>query len=195
VLNALIGGLIGLIASLIAWWLGASGLAPKIDFGPRISKLVYDHPPQASYRIKFSLRPRRWMRSAAVDAEVQVRLLVTGLSRRAPHNQLAIEIPVRRARIMVLGSNHIARLQLENIDDVDMLPAEAARRVNAGTVTLEELLGLGVRAKLRVYVSAADGLMRARRVSTHEYTLDDIAVGPFQRDGLDVLVRDAPHSA
>jgi hypothetical protein len=194
-LNLLAGGLIGVVSSLVAWWLGASGLAPRIEFGPRISKLVYDDPPRTAYRLKFKPRKRRLINSQAVDAEVSVRLLVTGLSRRAPTNQVAIQIPVRRSRIMVMTSNHIARLQLEVIEDTDMLPVEFARRIRSGAVTLEELLQLGDRAKLRVQISAADGLMRARAVSTHDYFLADITVGQFDRTGLDVVERDDEDSA
>lgn len=191
-MTLLAGGLIGVVASLVAWWLGASGLAPRIEFGPRISKLVYDDPPHTAYRFKFRPLKRPIVKANAVDAEVTVRLLVTGLSKRAPKNQIAIDIPVRRARIPVMASNQIARLQLEAIRDTDLLPAELARRVKAGSLALEELLQLGTRARLRIYVSAADGLMRARRVSTHDYELADIGVGPFDLKGLDVVsVRDA----
>jgi hypothetical protein len=180
------GALLGVVTSLVAWWLGASGLAPRIEFGPHISK-ISNPGEQMSYRIKFKPRRRRWLRSDVVDVEVAARLLVTGLSRHAPGNQIAIEIPVRRSRIIVMPSNHIARLQLERIRDVDLLPADLRSTVADGSIELETLFALGSRARLRIYVSAADGLMRARRVSVMTYEATDIRNGRFEKNGLDVV--------
>jgi hypothetical protein len=88
-----------------------------------------------------------------------------------------------------MKSNHIARLQLEAIRDVDLLPAELRPSVADGTLDLETLFALNAGARLRIYVSAADGLMRARRVSVTTYKAADIRIGRFEKNGLGVVPR------
>jgi hypothetical protein len=184
--NLFAGGIIGLLASLGAWWLGASGLAPRMRFSPQISKL-YDRKTPI-YRVKFTRARPPWPHGKAIELEASAELVLQGLSRHAPRNTVRVVLPIRNPRLARMPAARIVRFRLEKLEDLDMLPAAIGAESRAGTLELEDLMALAPEtAHLTVYVSASDSAMRARRVSEHTYKATDIVMGQFDANGLNVI--------
>jgi hypothetical protein len=186
-LTNLLGFLVGLLTSFLTWWILAHWIIPKIEFSKDISKLkTEDDGSGYMYRIKFINVGRRGL----IDMQVVARLLIKGLS--IPRNWVTIKIPLEwngsyKTEIPKLSakSNRIIRLFLSSSPDLQMnsyIPEVIRDKARLGKLTLEELLSLGSRAKLTIWVFGYDEFSGARKLfKSYEYQAEDIKDGRFGR--------------
>ena len=74
ILGIVIGMPLGIIASLVAWWILTHGLVPKIKYGPFLSKVKLDGQDNYKYRIGIRNVGNRDM----IDVEIIFELIIKG---------------------------------------------------------------------------------------------------------------------
>lgn len=180
--SLLLGIPLGVLASLMAWWILFHFFVPSIEFSLFISKIPdLDQQPPFRYRIKFKNTGRRQILDLDVTAELRVKALHPAYER----NWTTFKIPVRGNRILTLkrGGNRIIALLPNGIMSpyADRLPPSIRDRVAHQTVDLEKLLELGSKATLRIIVFGYDAFSGSRKVfvSKH-YVREDIRNARFK---------------
>jgi hypothetical protein len=125
----LLGVPLGILASLIAWWIVFHGFSPKICFATQLSRLTSSEP---LFRLKLVNSGRR----SIIDCEVVAELRVKALAPSQPNNTWLIRIPLRNDRFAYLprGANRLLVFmpyhpdgrdkasRVEALDRIDPLP-------------------------------------------------------------------------
>jgi AIG2 family protein len=196
--STLIGLATGLFLSLVAWWLVARAVTPKLALSREISRLQdLSQPRRPRYRIKI-VNLRRWPlpHSPAVEVRVVSSLRLKGLE--GYEHWTDFPIPIAHSGEMdMIERNALPRLRLFDIrpDHLKRLVAGHANDSDPRDVELEHLLRLGTASEVRVVVSAAHPYTGARRSVTQRYTLPDVVRGSFwKRPGKEGLRVARPHA-
>ena len=185
----LIGIGLGLLTSLVGWWIVARALTPSLRLSSDISKLP-DRTGRAPwlYRVKVANLRRWWLPDwPTLDLRVSASLRIKGLRDETTWNYY--EVPIGfTGEVAYVDRNHIFRLRIYDISseraDFMLLPERIQEAIKAGDVSLEDLLRLGSNgANLRIVLSAAHGYTQARRAVMKTYTLENVLCGSFSRQG------------
>jgi gamma-glutamylcyclotransferase (GGCT)/AIG2-like uncharacterized protein YtfP len=191
--DILLGLLLGLVTSLIGWWLVTRAVAPKLDVSREISKLP--DPSVAGrwrYRIKVT-NLRRWLllHQPAVEVRIVASLRVKGFDGYKYWTDFPIPI-AHTGELDMIERNALPRLRLYDMNEEHLRRfVDRSAEKDIRNVGLEELLSAGEDAEVRVIVSAAHPYTGARRAVTRRYSMSDIAFGAFRarsgREGLRVV--------
>jgi hypothetical protein len=189
----LLGAAIGLVVSLIAWWLVTRWPLPTLRFSEIGQDASQKRKGCWRYRVKVvSLRlPRHVRRPQLIDVKVVATLLIKGLDPRDPEKQKNYGVPiVKDGRISVLKSNSIVELRVHELDlESRSQIASYVRRANEaagldpdGPPDLQAILALEPGAsKLRFRVTATHAYTNATTTRIVEYDDSNIKRGKFRR--------------
>lgn len=182
IVNAIISVLCGVLTILIlqAW-------PPRYRWSKDIALTIGLPSRSPIYQARF-FRPRRliWkQRSGPVDAFFKARIAVVGLTR--PGVEHIVEIPVIREWRPVLGRSVSVYVlpQLCRYSDLRYFPPDIKEKRLGGQLRLEDLLGAGDSAVLRMYVFAYRPHTGTRWMRRGVYTLTSIKPGRFKGSELE----------
>ena len=164
-------------------------VVPKVRFSKQISKLPRETG-GFRYRVKIENCGRRDM----IDIELYARFRVKGLRVDFPGNWHGITIPMggKIARLRPVRKSRMRdarELGLKKIDFTDKgpFPAEIIQAAADGTLLLEDLLSLGTKSTLQVFVFAYDAFSGSRKLfESPIYASTDIVPAPFARDSVEI---------
>lgn len=199
-LNFIIGLLVGVGTEFFGWWCLARFVVPRLRFSPSISKIyVADGDRQsAQYRIKLENAGRR----SIIDMELTAKLVIKGIGRvrstyqtgyipLRPNGDLQYRIARLRPPQPARGKfRHIIHLYVNSgvvFMNEDILPHDILKKREEGTLTLEDILGLGEGTYLEIQAFGYDEFSGARKYFVSKrYDLSDILEGPFRKYDLTV---------
>lgn len=178
----LLGIPLGVLSSLLAWYILVHGITPKIQFADKLSRLCTDGNGASTIRLK--LLNSGWRH--IIDCEVDAELRVKGLSRNLPRNTYLIRLPLRNGRFAYWprGANRLIVFMPYHPDAkvAASLPID-----NGNGFSLDELLRIREVVHLRIAVFAYDSFSGARRAFiSKDYTQDDLVDGRYAADSLEI---------
>jgi len=177
-MELLLGIPLGILASLLAWYILFHVIQPSIGFYGGVSKHEYEN--SGSYRIKFENIGNRTI----IDLEVFIRFRVRGIGRFKKNWNIAeLETSVKRLPILIKGGDRIVRIFPDKTEIFleERWGQEINDRYNAGCLSLEDILTLGEKSQLRVYVFGFDEFSGSRRLFRSKwYQLEDICLKTFK---------------
>lgn len=158
--------ILGIAASMVAWFLLQHALRAKLTIAPQISRFWKDDD-TSIYRVK--LVNRRTRRSA-IDIEVVVDAVLFGRVPRRPRTQQVLKVPTAMPSYPVLraGGNRVINLRLGPL--VEKAELEDAPKGDE----LHALLSRDSKDYIRVWVICSDGYSGQRRAFTQRFHLKDI---------------------
>ena len=110
-MELILGIPLGILASLLAWYILFHVIKPSIGFYAKISK--HDGEEENSYRVKFINNGKRTI----IDLEVFVRTRTKGIGRfKKNWNIVDLETSVNRLPILVKGGDRIVRIYTEKTE-------------------------------------------------------------------------------
>ena len=137
--------LLGIVASVAAWWFITLRLRPSLEISREIAKTPHAKTPLGYvYRVKLrNPSPKRYVADVVVDA----RLRLEGSHPEQPGNSFLLVVPVGPGRTYpAMGplTERTLRLHIENLEgsSIERLPAGLRSRLSEGSVMLEELLSI-----------------------------------------------------
>lgn len=205
-INTLAGLVIGILGSIIFWWVFTHVLVPKIQFEEFISKVETE---ETKSGIKYRLAFRNVGRRGIVDVELFVRLSSKTLSPHFPDNFTFFTIPLGYNQLPKMESKkrcyrYITRLEVHKIDELtnprfsaaisqkfEEIPEIHKELMNVGLDTknfeenprlLEHLMNLGTGATLQVFLFGYDEFSGARKLfGPKVYQVTDIKPHKFPK--------------
>ena len=193
IISTVIGIPVGVLCSLAAWGILFYVIVPKITFSPFISKInTKEAKSSFEYRIAFQNTGKR----GVVDAEIYAKLRIYGLKPDFPRNSEFYSIPLEFDKIPKIipqkdGSKHIIRLDVAKIDELTsrIVPHQGIlSNFEENSNLLEDLLSLGTKAYLQIYVFGYDAVSGTRKVfESKQYRLNDVLHGRFSGTSLNVV--------
>lgn len=157
---------LGIAASMVAWFLLQHVLRAKLTIAPQISRLWKDDG-TSIYRVKLvNQRKRR----SAIDIEVIVDAVLFGRFPRRPRTQQVLKVQTATPSYPVLraGGNRVIILRLGPLMEKEKL-GDAPRGDE-----LHALLSRDSRDYIRVWVICTDGYSGQRRGFTQKFHVKDI---------------------
>jgi hypothetical protein len=176
---------LGIICSMIAWWVVAHYFSPELLFSPSISKLP--DPASASgyrYRVKLKNPGRRDI----IDIQLKARLYVQGVRPEFPKTWSIVPMPVSVESFPVLppgDGNRVITLVAEKLrlEEQSVMPQSVVERVTS----LEDAFKMKSKVNLRITIFGYDRFSGARRLfESKRYTADDIKDGPFAEGSVEM---------
>jgi hypothetical protein len=111
----LVGVVIGVVGSLVAWWIVARAVRPRILISPKISRLPeWRRDVPWRYRVKVVNGSRRWPlpRSPLVDVRIVATLRFRGLDEKLPRNTNNYTLPLPHDGVVpYLSTNTLVRVR------------------------------------------------------------------------------------
>lgn len=181
---------IGAFSSLIAWWILNYCIKPRIEFSDNVSRI--DENSKSFYRFKFENCGNRRI----LDSTIFAKLRIKGLKYFT--NWEVIYLPLDNDHIPIIKSTkkkgkklrEVPRLELGLIDNkyFRFLPDFIQEKIQNDTITLEELMNLGNKSDLVLFVSGYDEISGALKTfESKPYKVEDIKKGKFDNFGLNVI--------
>ena len=197
--STLVGIPLGILTSLVAWWVLFHRIVPKIEFSPDISKFYFQNLGM-KYRIKFRNSGRRGI----IDMEVFPILRIRGLNHQLPDNLFNIRLNTSliNNRISNLKENRVITLLPENTPKFgeNIFPEYIREKYQSKELNLEDLFKIRNDVKLVIEVFGYDEFSGARKLfSSKPYTIKDIQYGTFDhtfsidKTGLKVIEKPQAH--
>jgi hypothetical protein len=191
VFSLAVGILIGILASMAAWWILFHHFGPKIAFSHDISSVAgigADSKP--TYCVKIVNSGRRQI----IDLEVIARIRIRGVDSRAPRSWHIIELSLSKSQIPRFKPGGDSTILVYPVDIGEFKKAIYPDQVGVGAhrreFDLGDLFRLGTAAELRVMIFGYDGFSGARKFfESHDYTADSVKSGFFEFEGLRVATR------
>jgi hypothetical protein len=179
IISLLLGIPLGILASLIAWWILFHKLVPVIEFSEGIRKIEANYlRSDVQYKFKISNTGRRGI----IDLEIVVKYRVKNIDGR--HENIWIwkplSIDVHRVPMLQKGSNRIFQMLPEKTIDFQHPPfsKEIRTKASAGTLLIEDLMRIGESPGIRIYVFGYDEFSGTRKLYTSKfYDSSSIGVG------------------
>lgn len=193
-MEQLLGFLLGILGSLIVWWVFAHWLVPVVAFEDKI--LVRPgkvDPAQPRYFVKIANRGRRDLIDATMIAVVSIQTRAGSEAhwasvRLAFHRTGETEhhfplIPAGRNRLVTLHAGHSEQIVHEpNFSDA-VRQGAGQHRLDLATL-MEDGAGRGLRVRLRVYVLGYDRFSGARKLfHSKQYESADLQAPPPAASG------------
>lgn len=184
--STLIGIPIGLLTSFVSWWILFHMLTPKVRFSTQISKARAATSDRYAYRVKL----RNVGRRRIVDAEFFARLRIQALD-KGSNNWAIFHIPLDEPRIPMLPPHrrrgHIEVLYVSQVNNTHRFPSDIAKKIEDGTVLLEDLMRLGKQSTLQLIGFGYDSFSGTRTIfESALYTINDIMPGRFAKNSFDI---------
>jgi hypothetical protein len=184
--QTVLGFVLGIASSFIAWLLTLRFLTPEIRISRHISAVrregVEDADSVVAYRVKIK-NPSRHRRM--VDIRVHARLAVRISSGNWSNFHVPLSsdyIPLlgrRGERVLTLRTNEIERRFLS-------LPPKEREKLRASGVSLERLLAGPTKKTLRVEVTCIDLFSKSIGVSVQRYKIEDIHYAYFKKASTEI---------
>lgn len=161
------GFLLGIVASVIVWYVLEHLIVPRVEFLPVIYKSkTHENPSGYKYRIKF----RNIGLREILDFELFAKLRLRGVS--STTNWRAVYIPIDDPRIPLIPSHRgsakrlAVQLLVSEIPDhaAAILPSGLRSARDNGSLTLEDLMALGNEGTLEIVGFGYDAFSGARKV-------------------------------
>ncbi|NKI33354.1 hypothetical protein [Croceivirga thetidis] len=166
IIGLLIGIPLGILTSLLAWWILTHKIVPKVSFGKFISKVAIPNSEKYKYRIGIKNSGKRDM----LDVDIILELVVKGFDKAVPSNTSYIKLNLNKPKLPKLKKNGRWALSI----NLNKLPD------SLNGYSLEQLLSLKS-ARLRVLVFGYDGYSGARKVfESKDFKLKDIKEQLFE---------------
>ncbi len=196
IISNLVGIFIGIVASLLAWWVLFHFLVPTIRFSSSISKT-----PDAGcnsrhrYRIKLENAGRR----AVIDVELFARFRLRGASPEYPENWVVVDLPldlegrikrIPRIRPTRRGARRdILEFAVHRANEFRdaKYPEHIRQKAERQLLTLEDILNLASHASVQIEAFGYDEYSGTRKFFVSKsYCISDIKPGRFAKDGLEI---------
>jgi hypothetical protein len=185
----IISTLLGVAASLAAWAILFHVLRPKLHFSTAVSRVPAEEEVGGfAYRVKLRNPGRREI----LDVHLVAKLRIQGLNPERPHNWEVAHLPVSfGGHIPVIhpGTHPLVRIKTSRPDEFTrrVYPSDIRAKAAAGTIRLEDLLGLGTRAYVQIIGFGSDSFSGSRRhFISPEYTLASISDRRFRPESLEL---------
>lgn len=171
-MDLLIGMPLGILASLVAWWIIFHGLMPVLEFSPSIGKITDESSPNGfKYRVKIVNSGRRDI----LDVEFFARISIKGIRTRYPDNISNFDLRLSSSRTPVIErkKNKLIRIYPEHLK----LPAE----VGAPELkTLEDIMEFRGQASITIFCFGFDAFTGTRHLfKSKAYKRGNIEFGFF----------------
>lgn len=181
--------LLGVLSSLVSWWLLFYVLSPKVAFPEGILKIMHQPTAEDAAEWKYRIKIANVRRRNIVDVELIARLTILGRLPRLPNNSTIVYIPVGgyHGRVPRLTNKQGSLFSLE-VAELDRLPGlewpeDIMAKFRSRSLTVEDLLSLGTGANLQLFVSGYDAWSGTRRMfESKPYTSSDIKRGRFGKN-------------
>ena len=187
VISNLFSFVIGIIYSLLSWFILSYLIIPKVEFSSYISKLpCKDEKSSCRYRFKFINNGRRSLIDVYVIARYSINL--KGLKDSSIQELVSIpldynyqtefkipEVPSGKSRLIRLFVSEAAAFTKNT-----KFPNELKNKAQNKTLNLEDILSVNDTAKLTMYVLGYDRFSGTRKMfKSDPYTKDSIKEGVF----------------
>ena len=120
----------------------------------------------------------------AIDVTIKVRVAIYELGFKKTWFWYDMETNASTVPSISRGRNRLVVLRAEETPDFSrpLFPAEIRQKYESGTLTVEDILALGTKSYLRIYVFAFDSFSGARKLfSSPRYDLRCIREGVFSK--------------
>ncbi len=192
-INQLVGLLLGIGGSLIAWWILFHAITPELIFSKQISRIkVDDEPGGIAYRVKFENAGRR----SIIDLSIVAKLRIPGLNPQRPSSFETTYLPVSFLgqfpyvpSTRLRGNRHLIRIRVKKEGEFEraVYPTEIKDMAKKGELTLDDLLLINSQATVQLIAMGYDAFSGARKYFlSHEYTAADIISKPFKKNSIDI---------
>ena len=139
-MRLILGVVLGIASSFVAWFVTARLLRPKLVISPYVSRV---DSPDADRRYVYRIKVKNLRRREAIDLELGADFLTKGVHPNRPGNTNRYEIPIdppHLRRLKPRGVN-VVWIDLHRAEGLARrLPQLLANRLNDGTLRLEDLL-------------------------------------------------------
>lgn len=169
IISNLFGLVIGLLTSFFTWWTLFHLIVPQISFADFLSKLpTVDEKTGWRYRFMFTNTGRR----ALIDVQVRARISITGLTSRTTTSNFDVALDwseERKSEIPIIEPKHSKNLRLfinltPAFRQSALIPNVVREKSNAQSLLLEELLDIGHKATITIFVFGYDSFSGARKL-------------------------------
>ena len=191
--NLAAGFVLGIIGSVLTWFLIARMYRPKFE----VSLIARSFDPAAPTKIDYRFKVlNKRSRRAITDLSIQCRVFLQGLNKdpNRDTNFSSFHIPVGDGMIfpyLEKGKGRVYRLRVEELDGgrQERLPMEVLDEVHSGQRSLEQLLRFrGENAYVRIVVTGADEFSGFRWSNSPRVTIEEIIPGTFKsRQSIEIL--------
>lgn len=187
------GFVVGILSSVLVWWVTAHVITPKIKFSKNISAI--DAPEEwgrEAYRVKFENSGWRKIIDLSLAAVVRVPGLNPGLPDNVETTYLPLSLQGRFPNVLPRrrkGEQHLIRIRVAKKDEFSrsVYPPLIILKAEHETLTLEDVLSIGSNATVQIVASGYDGFSGARKIIlSQHYRREDIVPRRFQKDSLEV---------
>jgi len=176
----LLGLLGGFALSAIFWWYLNHYMVPKISFSDEIAKRPSSlNPSGFMYRIKIKNTGKR----RVIDLNVTVRIAIYELGLKKLWNWYDIDISGKSVPMLGKGMNRLIVLRPQETLDFgrSIFPNKIQNKLQSGELSLENVLELGSKSYIRLYIFGNDEFSGARKLFfSKKYTRRDIRTGIFK---------------
>ena len=161
--STFVGILLGVISSIIGWWILFRCYIPNLSFSSIISKIEEDNS-RARYRIRILNKGRR----KAIDLEIIARLQVRGILKETPKVWKQVNLKIAGEKIPYIEKDEARIIRLlpeKTIDFREMVfPEEIREKAWSEKLTLEDLFRCGEESFLQIHVFAYDEFSGSRKM-------------------------------
>lgn len=187
-----VGLILGLLTSVVSWWVIALWLTPRLKVSSvnRIPQNKEQYPSGYRYRIKIMNRSRLF---AVGDLNLQARLVLRGLDKERPEVQTSIYLPVGAETQFPVLTRRCKKHPPEDWERVytfdifhmrgnalNRLPEIANAKLGDRTITLHELLEVRPECFVRFAVVGTHARSGFRRTFSRKFVKGDITEGEFR---------------
>lgn len=168
-MEIIIGFILGIIASILAWYILFHKIVPKVNFSDKVYKQPTEENPSGfRYLIKFQNIGRRKI----IDIEYFAKLRIKGIYSHRINSWKAIYIPFDDNRIPQVRSHRkdhkriILQLCPTLINDIAKrsLPEDVKQKLRNETILLEDLMEFGRESELQIFGFGYDSFSGSRKV-------------------------------
>lgn len=170
----------GIALSALFWWYLNHYLVPQITFSQEIAKRPSSlNPSGFMYRIKIKNTGKRRI----IDLNVTVRIAIYELGLKKLWNWYNIDISGKKIPMLGKKMNRLIVLRPQETVDFsrDIFPRHVRKKLQSGSLTLEDIMELGNKCYIRLYIFGNDEFSGARKLfCSPKYTRKDIRKGIFR---------------
>jgi len=162
----LIGFILGILASLIAWFIVTHYITPNIVFASIISKIKNGDNNKYKYRIGIKNKGKRNI----IDVNIIFQLLITGIDNAIPTNAEHVELKLKTQWIPCFKKQNKWALDI----DISSAPKVLADKIDGDELSLEKLLSIK-KSYARIILMGYDNFSGSRKLfESKKYRCEDI---------------------
>jgi hypothetical protein len=188
---------LGIATSFAAWALVTLLLLPRVRISPLNRRVDGTVPSGERIRLKIQNRSRFF---AVGDLELHARLVLVGLDPAHPRNSTSLAVPVggssvfpvldRRDRSAHANHERVYTVRLGEMHGGGLrhVPSFILEKLEAGTLTLEDVMACSPAAYLRVAVACAHGTSGIRRTTSLRFSV--AMTGEFRTGSVEIFAPD-----